>query len=161
MNITQKLKNRFWSKVNKNGEYSKRLKSRCWEWTAYTCSFGYGYMGVGPRTHSAHRISWMIHTGKMPKLCVLHKCDNPACVRPDHLFLGTRADNAHDMFAKGRSYDRRGEGNPRSKLTEKDVIEIRELYDTGKFTQRQIGKMFGVSDVSISYIIIGKTWKNV
>lgn len=160
MKISQKLLNRFWEKVDKNGIYNKQLKSRCWEWTAAKSCFGYGHIGIKKKVYAAHRISWLIHTGEMPKLCVLHKCDNPACIRPDHLFLGTRADNHRDMVKKGRSWDRHGEKNPRAKLTIDDVKKIKKLYATGKYTQKEIGKMFNVSDVSISYIVIGKTWKN-
>lgn len=94
---------RFWEKVNKSGE--------CWTWTACTHhQWGYGHFRAGGKLVTAHRYSWELHNGPIPPgMRVCHRCDNPPCVRPAHLFLGTDADNAHDMIAKGRHY--RGEHN--------------------------------------------------
>lgn len=97
---------RFWAKVNKKG------KNQCWEWTAARDPFGYGRFGLNGKICTASRFSWELHYSPISKgMCVLHKCDNPPCVNPNHLFLGTRSDNVADMIAKGR---RRSE-NYRSK----------------------------------------------
>jgi hypothetical protein len=86
---------RFWPKVRKTGG--------CWEWSAATRLCGYGVLNVLGRTVDAHRISWELHYGPIPRgMVVCHRCDNPPCVRPDHLFLGTKRDNTHDMLRKGR-----------------------------------------------------------
>lgn len=97
----------FWARVNKNGptpEHMPHLGS-CWVWTAGCFKEGYGKMRWGGRATHAHRLSWMMHNGPIPvdKPCVLHHCDNPPCVRPDHLWLGSRTDNNVDMYAKGRA----------------------------------------------------------
>ena len=87
---------RFWSYVDSSKE--------CWTWTAYKNKDKYGVFAIDRIPHYAHRVSWMIHNGEIPDgLCVLHKCDNPPCVRPDHLFLGTRKDNNVDKSLKGRA----------------------------------------------------------
>jgi hypothetical protein len=103
MNLTTKQLKRFWSCVN------KQSKNHCWEWTSYTGAGGYGHFYIDNKQLPAHRISWMIHNGDIPqtdtngnRICVCHKCDNPICVNPDHLFLGTDLDNIKDRDSKGR-----------------------------------------------------------
>jgi hypothetical protein len=116
----------------------------------------------------AHRFSWVLHHGAIPKgLDVLHRCDNPSCVRPDHLFLGTALDNGRDMASKGRSGATihpekisRGESRPASKLTEKDVVDIRKLYAEGK-TQKEISQKYNVTSALISGIVRRIGWKHV
>ena len=93
------IEDRFWEKVSK--------EDGCWNWVGSTQGFGYGYLHTGDKTNrkpvSAHRYSWALHNGPIPDgLWVLHKCDNPSCVNPDHLFLGDRTDNMRDCAAKGR-----------------------------------------------------------
>ena len=93
--MARSLKERFWEKVDKTGN--------CWIWTAACMTNGYGQIWDGSKDRGAHRISWILHNGPIPNnLHVLHKCDNPPCVRPDHLFLGTPIDNMLDAKAKGR-----------------------------------------------------------
>lgn len=151
---------RFWSHVQKSDE--------CWEWTGATGSHGYGMMSVGYlvdgdlRQVTTHRFSWELHFGAIPKgMFVCHHCDNRACVRPDHLFLGTPKDNIADMYAKGRSGELRGEDQPNSKLTEKQVIEIRRLYETGDYTYRSLGARFNVHKTTIQGIIKRRAWKHI
>lgn len=97
---------RFWAKVDKLGPIVRPELGPCWVWTAGLTGDGYGAFGWGPkcRTGRAHRFAWEIANGSIPKgLCVLHRCDNPKCVRADHLFVGTSADNTRDRHAKGRT----------------------------------------------------------
>lgn len=97
----------FWKHVNKNGPYCERLKSYCWVWSGWSSGYGqiriYGKLFVGNRIIMAHRFSWTLHNGDIPYgLLVCHQCDNPSCVRPDHLFVGTQKDNMRDCRDKGR-----------------------------------------------------------
>jgi len=121
--ITETLKARF------DEKYSKGPEDECWNWQASTAGKGYGQIKIpGTRRQIyAHRLSYLIHLGEIPdgkEVC--HTCDNPLCVNPAHLFLGTRKDNAQDMKQKFRSTF--GEKNARAKLTEKDVIKILEIH---------------------------------
>lgn len=104
---TTTLAARYWAKVAKDGPTLVPELGRCWRWTASTTSFGYGQLNPGWRNAApvrAHRVSWEIHNGPIPAgLDVLHRCDNPPCSNPDHLFLGTALDNMRDMIAKGRA----------------------------------------------------------
>ena len=100
------LSERFWSKVNKNGTIPPHCPNigECWLWTGHIIVGGYGRLSVGHGIQEfAHRLSYMLHYGNIPNGCfVCHRCDNPPCVRPDHLFIGTHTDNMRDMIAKGR-----------------------------------------------------------
>lgn len=142
----------FWARVLKGDD--------CWQWMGWRNAKGYGmFHRHGPPPHKtlyAHRLSWELANGPVPSgLCVCHRCDNPPCVRPDHLFLGTRTENHADMVAKGRHV--RGEGSPSAKLTIKQVRAIRRLLDTG-LSHRRLAAMFGVSQPAITHISTGKTW---
>jgi hypothetical protein len=121
--------------------------------------YGLAHYDRGKKT-TAHRVAWAIHTGELPPsdLQVCHRCDNPPCVNPDHLFLGTRAENMADMVAKGRSA--RGERAWMSPLTEADVLEIVRLSDTD-LSQREIGERFGITQSSVAQIVHGKSWGHV
>lgn len=156
------LAQRFWPKVDVRGPLE------CWPWIAAKDHHGYGRVHFGRRNQyiKAHRASWLIANGALPPkgFGVLHRCDNPGCVNPAHLFLGTHADNMHDMFAKGRRTAKTGtvgEKNFSAKITEKDVLEIRALYAKGGITQEALGKKFGLSQYPISRIVRRVGWKHV
>ena len=151
---------RFWEKVNKT--------DKCWLWTGGKASDGYGSFNYdgGQR---AHRFSWELHFGKIPSgLLVLHHCDTPGCVRPDHLFLGTQADNAKDMWRKGRGIICRHGGA--RKLTDEQKQEIISRYNASGHSKNQhqvnsltsLGKQYGVTPSAIHYIIhvIAKRGRN-
>ena len=108
----------------------------------------------------ASRVAWVLTRGPIPKsLCVLHTCDNESCVRPDHLFLGTRADNNLDKLMKNRQWHPRGELNHFSKLTESDVLKIHALRKTGLF-QREIAEIIGTSRECVSHVL-NITWSHL
>jgi hypothetical protein len=134
----------------------------CWLWTGAKNRFGHGSIMCDRNVHKnrfqifAHRASWEIHVGSIPEgMCVLHRCDVPACVNPEHLFLGTKQDNSDDMKQKGRQ--KKGSLLPQSKLTETDVMNIRQ----SPLTQKELGNMYGVSQATISFAKNGKRWKHV
>jgi hypothetical protein len=145
-------------------------------WTASCIPQGYGHFWADGRLVSAHRISYATLVGPIPEgLHVLHHCDNPPCVRPIHLFTGTRADNMADMIRKGRKNPARGERNGQAthpertargechgsaKLTAADVLEIRQLAREG-LTQRAIASRFGVSHILVGGIIRRKIWAHI
>ena len=142
---------KFWSRV--------RIGDGCWEWTKARNNRGYGMLSIGGRSMLAHRVSWEFANGPIPPgMHVLHRCDNPGCVRPGHLFLGTPADNVADMLAKGRGRAPKGENHKRAKLTEADVLKIRALVASG-MSQRQAGEGFGVSGQAVGSIVRGETWR--
>jgi hypothetical protein len=151
---------RFWRFVRKTDE--------CWFWTGTIGSRGYGEIqGDGSaRKYRAHRASWIIHNGDIPDgLWVLHRCDVRNCVRPDHLWLGTAADNSADMLAKGRAgrpgLGRIGEAAPGHKLTPDMVRSIRALLAEGRMTQKAIGAKFGVSKIPVRDIARGTRWAHI
>ena len=140
------LADQFWGKVDRTGD--------CWLWTGNINSDGYGRIGVNYKNILAHRFSWGLHFGMIPKgMNVLHECDNPPCVNPAHLFLGTQADNMKDMVAKGRSHTA-------FKLTVYDVREIRRRAATGE-NQTDIGTDFGLCQGTVSEIFNRKIWKHI
>lgn len=156
------ISERFWAKVSKpDGD------GACWIWNAALNEHGYGLIARGGKCGGmalANRVSWEINEGPIPDgLCVLHHCDNPPCVNPDHLWLGTRADNNADMIAKGRAVHDGllGEQNGQSKLNEAQVREIRTLYAVGGITQTALALKFDVHHSLISLIIRGKAWAHV
>lgn len=153
---------RFFNFVNKNGKQINYVNDKCWEWTGDIRENGYGRFWLNNKSVPAHRYSYELYFGKVPTdLFVLHRCDNPKCVNPNHLFLGTIKDNIQDMITKGRSPNQKGENNPAAKLTENDVLKIREIYATGEYLQKEIAKMFNMPLSSINQVIRGKRWKHL
>lgn len=152
------IEERFWKKI-------KKTKS-CWIWNGSgSGQMKYGEMTLGRRDEGkkrAHRISYEIHYGPIPKnLFVLHKCDNPSCVNPDHLFLGTFQDNMNDMLKKRRNSPppiHYGSANSNSKLTIKKANEIREKLRYGTRIQTKLAKEYGVDRKTIFNIMHNKIW---
>lgn len=133
----------------------------CWEWQGgKNCKGGYGRIKFGYDHHLVHRISYEYHYGKIPDgMEICHHCDNPICVNPEHLFLGTRSDNMRDMFAKGRHRPVNGENNGNSRLTQKQVDSIRKEYSKGDVSQRGLARKYSVTQGCIAGIICHRTWK--
>ena len=141
---------RFWNAVDKGAGDS------CWRWTRPLTGNGYGLMNRDGLTWYAHRLSWTMHAGAIPDgQQVLHRCDNPACVRPDHLFLGTAKDNMEDMAKKGRAM--RGERHYQAKLTDAAVLAIRSTAATDGV----MASALGVSRRTVSHARSRKTWTHV
>lgn len=145
---------RFWSKV------AQADSSSCWPWSAATDKDGYGVFGVSTRIKSAraHRIAWLLTRGDPKRQLVLHTCDNPSCCNPDHLFLGTPADNMKDKVRKGRHVSgmrtkperaAKGSAHGSAKLTEEQVKEIRKRYIPRKVTLHQLGAEYNVSFTTV------------
>jgi hypothetical protein len=139
---------RFWSKVNKT--------PTCWVWTAAKANKGYGVMRIDGKNIRAHIFSYEVHLGPvLDGVFVCHRCDNPPCVNPQHLFLGTNHENVKDMVSKKRhTY---GEKNPQSKLTEYDVMGIFKSKSEG-MRNSDIARVVGVSQTTICQILKGNRW---
>lgn len=146
-------------------KYIPDPNSGCWHWTAYCNAGGYGVLGsdkVRKKTILAHRVSWTLHYGDIPDgMKVCHTCDVPSCVNPDHLFLGTQAENIDDMAKKGRRASFKGVNNTNVTLNEIQVRVIRRLLGFKKQTQQEIGDMFGVNQAAISKINRGLAWGHI
>jgi len=147
---------RFWNRL-------QTTPSGCRVWTGYCGPKGYGTVRLSNprRTVLTHRAAWELTFGKVPRgLCVLHRCDNPPCCNPDHLWLGTLADNNEDMKAKMRNRYKphHGEQHGRAKLTKRQVSTIRKLYASGNWSHPTLGAKFGVSHTQIGRIVRGQSW---
>lgn len=160
----------FFKNVNKT--------NYCWNWMGAKAGgkngkppqYGVLYiMGdkVKGKMFYAHRLSWMIHYGEMPinNLWVLHHCDNPPCVNPKHLWLGTASDNSQDRDDKGRgnrNYNHlMGENSHFAKLNEKQVLQIRQLYKPRIITMKILAEKFNIGEYCIYKILVRKTWKHI
>lgn len=171
----QSIESRFWSKVEKTSD--------CWLWVGSKYLSGYGRFFIKTKGVRAHRFSWQLANGPIPEgLCVCHKCDNPPCVKPEHLFLATHSENMLDAGRKGRNGSQRypervprgdkhgarlhpervprGENCGKSRLTEADVVRIRQLHSEGR-SLRCLGREYGVHDTTIYFAVRGLTWRHV
>lgn len=142
-----------------NSKVQRALDSQeCWIWTGSKDTHGYGTFGYDGKAWCAHRFAWFAKFGEIPGgMFVCHHCDNPICVNLSHLFLGTCADNNHDMMSKGRFRTPRGELRPNSKLSFPIAVSVRELFIHGT-TIDALSKKFSVHPSTIKSVIYGRTW---
>jgi hypothetical protein len=151
--MSKNVTDRFWEKVDRCGE------DECWEWRAGVDGKGYAAFSL---THEnqigGHVYSYLIHNGKIGDSWVCHKCDNPKCVNPRHLFLGNALDNNRDMVRKGRNRYLKGEEHPSSRLTENDVLNIRSEYAKGGVTMFVLADKYKISFQHVSDIVNKRKW---
>lgn len=156
LNTDRPIAERFWEKVEKT--------AGCWLWTGQKHPQGYGFLDIKNSSNKrvvliASRVIWEWENGPIPDgMQVCHSCDNPPCVNPAHLFLGTNQDNIDDKVAKGRQM--KGEAVPNSIVTEAEVIEMRRRHAAGEM-QKDLAVEFGISRPTMSNIIRGVTWKHL
>ena len=154
----------FWNYVNKNGPIQPHCPELgpCWQWTAGVFkSGGYGLFGINGEMRRCHRVSWIISHGSIQDgVQILHKCDNPRCVNPAHLFAGTPNDNMQDMIVKGRSVHAKGDHHPCAQLTLRSACEIKTLAQRGWATKAMLARMYAQSRTNIGRIVNGRLWKD-
>jgi HNH endonuclease len=145
---------KFWNSLD------KEASNGCWKWTKVMMKSGYGTTHYQGRRVYTHRLAWELINGAIPiGMCVCHKCDNPPCCNPDHLFLGTHEENQKDKIDKGRQP--KGEDTAQAILTEKDIIAIRDEYRTKGTLQRELARKYGVHIMTISDIIRRRSWRHI
>lgn len=140
-------------------------ESGCWLWMKSEDSGGYGTIAFRGKTMKAHRVSWLAFRGNIPsRMNILHKCDTPLCVNPDHLFLGTQHDNIRDMVGKGRQRSggegRFGHNHPAHRLSIAQVRQIRSMHSEGD-SQHSVAARFGVSVMTVNRIVRGISWRGL
>jgi hypothetical protein len=140
---------KFWARVEKT--------DTCWIWRGPTNVHGYGRVGIHLRKQYAHRVAWTLTNGEVPAgLCLLHRCDNPPCVNPAHLFLGTRSDNAKDKVSKGRQS--KGDSRPNAKLSMDKAEAIRREHAQGAVSACALARRYGVRPSQITRVLRGVGW---
>lgn len=150
----------------KRGTIAERLDRRldksgdCWVWTGYSDRDGYGRIGDSTgKMLSTHRVAWELANGPIPDgMYVLHSCDNPPCCKPADLHLGTHADNMREKNERGRPTRMIGVTNPAAKLTEAQVLAIRERYAAGGVSQKALGREYSISETTIWEIVKRRKW---
>lgn len=153
----ESLERRFRKKVRDGGPKA------CWPWTAKAAHvFGYGYINCGRgNLYSAHRVAYALHHGGVPEgAYVLHSCDNPRCCNPNHLRLGTQADNAEDVKRRGRLKGRTGPVDPKLCARKLNAEKARAIKQSS-LSKRDLAKRFGVTEHTVANIRSGRTWRNV
>lgn len=153
----ERVARNFWAKVDRSGPVMRLELGPCWVWTAAKQPKGYGKFWDGKRYVYAHRHAWELANGA-PSACVLHRCDNPSCVRADHLFAGTIQDNNRDMREKGRVAH--GERSGTSKLSVADVIDMRARFRAGEPTP-SLAARFAIQSSTVASILLGDHWSHV
>lgn len=162
--LSEKEKRKFWNHVDKRGP------DECWPWLVNISRKGYGVAWIRDTRFIASRLSWFIHAGSDPgNLLVCHRCDNPPCVNPSHLYLGTIAENLADASKRGlyptgdNHYRRakphlvaRGEQHPSCKLSDVDIESIKAMYSSGRYSHRQIATLHHVAKVTIGRVLNGE-----
>lgn len=154
------LVEKFWSHVDKDGPIVRAELGKCWAWAGAVSRMGYGALNNGAgKVVRANRVSWELNRGHIPNgLLVLHRCDNPPCCNPDHLYLGTGDDNTADKVARGRQP--RGVKASNAKLTEDNVITMRRMYGDG-MGDRKLARLFHLSRGVTQRILRRKTWAHI
>lgn len=154
MTSHSKLRDRLYKFVETDPE------TGCWNWTGYRDKYGYGRMSVTGLSSLAHRVSFTLHVGEIPEgMFVCHHCDNPACINPEHLFLGTPSDNSRDMCEKGRSA--KWEKHGRVKLATPQVEAIRKSYRPRVTTLQMLSNKYHVGITQVWRIVHGNEWRQV
>lgn len=151
--------------INLEKKYNKYVikQDGCWDWKGCKINGGYGSVRIGYPKIYAHRASWILTNGEIPKnMLVLHKCDNRSCTNPEHLFLGTTRDNVMDAVKKGRhpTIGKSGANNHMAKLTPEEVIDIREWVSKG-FTGREIAERYGISASHVHTLAQRACWRTI
>lgn len=144
---------RFWCRVSR-GDMDK-----CWEWQGYTSALGYGVVWCEGKLRKAHRAAWFYLHGVFPVKCLLHKCDNPKCVNPHHLFEGTVAENNQDKVLKNRQS--KGVRSNRTHLKDSDIRAIRNRYQPRKITHQMLATEFHISTRTVYEIVKRRGWKHI
>lgn len=159
--LSQSDKERFRRKVDKNGPTMPHMDSACWIWTGHRDKDGYGTFTIRDRPYRCNRVALFLGEASIfvSSNHALHRCDNPPCCNPDHLFPGTNRDNDADSVKKGRR--NRGESRHNSKLTAEQVIEIRRRHSLGGVLQRDLAVEYRVDQTLISVVVLRKRWKHV
>ncbi|MNS92427.1 hypothetical protein D3C72_1265650 [compost metagenome] len=142
-------------------EAKRAIRGDCWIWTGTKQPTGYGIIIVDEqkRRKLTHRLAFEVYKGPIPPgMCVCHRCDVPLCFNPDHLFLGTTAENNFDRIRKGRSYRPKGELSSQAKLTWEQADEIRRRYAAGGATHRQLAADYGVGGTTILDVLHNRKW---
>lgn len=159
----QSPEQRLWAQCDKLNGPVHPIHGRCWVWTGCLRgdNMGYGQITVNKKPEATHRLAWVTTRGPIPNgKFVCHKCDNPVCMRPVHLFLGTCKDNLEDASSKNRMFSPKGELNNGARLAAKQVLDIRRLAAAG-VTRTVLARKFGVSLKHVHQIVLRYRWKHI